>query len=187
MRTPMLPGPSTITLDQESFKALASEVRVNILKRLDERRETVTDLSGLLGLSKPTLQEHLEKLQAAGLVKRVDEGRKWIYYELSGKGRKVLHPERVAIVLALSSALVLAAIGIFSLLEAYGGLAPSPAGSPANTTQTAPAARYATVLSSSPLAAGFLLAAAAAGVIALVLYLVGRRRRERFFHEIAGS
>src|SRR5256714_5968794 len=85
-------GGGKITLDQESFRALASDVRVDVLKRLDARRETVTDLSNLLGLSKPTLLEHLEKLQSAGLVKRVDEGRKWIYYELSDKGRKILHP-----------------------------------------------------------------------------------------------
>src|ERR1700704_3613770 len=121
-----------ITLDQESFRALASDVRVEILKRLDARRETVTDLSNLLGLSKPTLLEHLEKLQSAGLVKRIDEGRKWIYYELTDKGRKILHPERVAITLALGSAVVLAAIAAFSLLLAgnpsYEGRAPSTAG-----------------------------------------------------------
>src|SRR2546428_1254960 len=64
-----------ITLDQESFKALASDVRVGILKRLDVRRQTGTDLSNLLSLSKPTLLEHLEKLQSASLVKRVDQGR----------------------------------------------------------------------------------------------------------------
>src|SRR2546425_12312328 len=99
-----------ITLDQESFRALASDVRVEVLKRLDARRETVTDLSNLLALSKPTLLEHLEKLQNAGLVKRIDEGRKWIYYELTDKGRKILHPECVAITLALGAAVVLTAL-----------------------------------------------------------------------------
>src|SRR5213596_882952 len=115
-------GAPKITLDQESFKALASDVRVGILKRLDVRRETVTDLSNLISLSKPTLLEHLEKLKSAGLVKRVDEGRKWIYYELSDKGRKILHPERVAITL------VLAAIGAFLVLSAgFGSLTAAPA------------------------------------------------------------
>ncbi len=185
MRTPMIPGPSTITLDQESFKALASEVRVDILKKLDERRQTVTDLSGLLALSKPTLLEHLEKLQTAGLVKRVDEGRKWIYYELSQKGRKLLHPERVAIVLALSSAAALAAIGVFFLLASYAATMASPATAPANATNgqfsaLPGAARY---LVPYPLTAFAL--AGAAGLTALVLYLVGRRRRERFFSEVA--
>src|SRR5207302_10091650 len=58
--------------------------------------------------------------QNAGLVKRMDEGRKWIYYELTDKGRKILHPERVAITLALGAAVVLAAIGAFYLLIAGG-------------------------------------------------------------------
>src|SRR5438094_433263 len=119
-------GGGKITLDQESFRALASDVRVDILKRLDSRRETVTDLSNLLQLSKPTLLEHLEKLQTAGLVKRIDEGRKWIYYELTDKGRKILHPEKVAITLALASAIVLAAIGAFALISSSGSVLSGP-------------------------------------------------------------
>ncbi len=183
MRTPMIPGPSTITLDQESFKALASEVRVDILKKLDERRQTVTDLSGLLSLSKPTLLEHLEKLQAAGLVKRVDEGRKWIYYELSQKGRRLLHPEKVAIILALSSAAVLAAIGLVTLLVSYTGLLASPSmtGAPAPTRATP----MQNALVSPPFPWVWLALAAVAGAAGLVLLVVGRRRREHFFSEIA--
>ncbi len=187
MRTPMLPGPSTITLDQESFKALASGVRVDILKRLDERRQTVTDLSALLALSKPTLLEHLEKLQAADLVRRVDEGRKWIYYELSAKGRKILHPERVAIVLALASAVVLAAVGVFLLLHAgAGGLIGAPSATPANYT-AGPQGSNASPSGLGASIAGGLVAsglAVAAGAAALVLFWLGRRRRERFFSQL---
>ncbi len=180
----MPPGPS-ITLDQESFKALASEVRVDILKKLDERRQTVTDLSGLLALSKPTLLEHLEKLQTAGLVRRVDEGRTWIYYELSQKGRKLLHPERVAIVLALSSAAVLAAIGLLFIAASYAMVPTAPTAVPTNATngQFSSLPEVARALFPYPFIA-FILAAVA-GVTALVFYLVGQRRRERFFSEIA--
>jgi len=110
---PPLEGPR-VTLDQASFRALASEVRVEVLKKLDERRMTVTDLANALQLSKPTLLEHLEKLQAAELVKRVDEGRKWIYYELSGRGKKILHPERVTIVVSLCLSIFLGAAGILA-------------------------------------------------------------------------
>src|SRR5438874_13591507 len=122
----MDPGGGKITLDQESFRALASDVRVEVLKRLDGRRETVTDLSNLLQLSKPTLLEHLEKLQTAGLVKRIDEGRKWIYYELTDKGRKILHPEQVAITLAIASAIVLAAFVAFALISSIGSVLSGP-------------------------------------------------------------
>jgi DNA-binding transcriptional ArsR family regulator len=178
----MIPGPSTITLDQESFKALASEVRVGILKKLDERRQTVTDLSALLGLSKPTLLEHLERLQMAGLVKRVEEGRKWIYYELSQKGRKLLHPEKVAIVLALASATVLAAVGIFLLVFA------TPEA--ANLGSHAPLAQqHGVALNAGPGIASFAVFAFAAAAVAvafgLFLRWYGSRRRQRFFPEIA--
>ena len=176
-------GGGKITLDQESFRALASDVRVGILKRLDIRRETVTDLSNLLSLSKPTLLEHLEKLQSAGLVKRIDEGRKWIYYELSDKGRKVLHPERVAITLALAAAVFLAAVGAFYLAFAGGGFfgaAPALNAAPAERTD---------LQASGPGILGILallLSLAFAG-IALALRLYGQRRLDRFFEQLGTS
>jgi DNA-binding transcriptional ArsR family regulator len=179
-------GGAKITLDQESFRALASDVRVEILKRLDVRRETVTDLSNLLSLSKPTLLEHLEKLQSASLVKRVDEGRKWIYYELSEKGRKILHPERVAITVALAAAVLLAAVGIFYLLAA--GIAASPVAPAPELSQhdrALPAAQQ--YLAAPGLAPGVLLIflSIVALSLALVLRRVGLRQRARFFEQLS--
>ncbi len=174
-------GGAKITLDQESFKALASDVRVGILKRLDVRRETVTDLSNLLSLSKPTLLEHLEKLQSAGLVKRVDEGRKWIYYQLSDKGRKILHPERVAITLVLGMAVALAAIGAFLVISAgLGGLTATPAYNASAPAAAAPSSF------GGPLAFGVFAFAlsVASGLVAIALRIVGQRRRERFFEQL---
>ena len=172
-----------ITLDQESFRALASDVRVEILKRLDSRRETVTDLSNLLSLSKPTLLEHLEKLQVAGLVRRVDEGRKWIYYELTDKGRKILHPERVAITLALAAAVVLAAIGAFYLF--VGG---SHLTSPGATNMTAlPGSSREGPAGVDLLAPVLFLLALAAVSAAAILRLYGVRRRARLFEQIGAA
>jgi DNA-binding transcriptional ArsR family regulator len=176
-------GGAKITLDQESFKALASDVRVGILKHLDARRETVTDLSNLMTLSKPTLLEHLEKLQSAGLVKRVDEGRKWIYYELSDKGRKILHPERVAITLALGVAVALAAIGAFLVLSAEAVFSP---GAPLRNASETIAQPSVTVGSFGFAAVAFGLAFAS-GLVALALRFVGQRRRERFFEQLAAT
>jgi len=173
-------GGAKITLDQESFKALASDVRVGILKRLDVRRETVTDLSNLLSLSKPTLLEHLEKLQSASLVKRVDEGRKWIYYELSDKGRKILHPERVAITLVLGLTVALAAIGAFLVLSAGLG---TFTGAPTYNA-SAPAAEQR--LLGGPAFLGVLAFAfsIASGLVALALQFIGQRRRAQFFEQL---
>jgi DNA-binding transcriptional ArsR family regulator len=85
---------SKITLDAETFRALASSTRLTVLKALDERRKTLTELSRDLNLNKATVHEHMALLTAAGLVKkRDDEGRKWIYYELTWTGQRILHPE----------------------------------------------------------------------------------------------
>src|SRR5256885_243918 len=176
-------GGAKITLDQESFKALASDVRVGILKRLDVRRETGTGLSNLMTLSQPTLLQPPQKLQAAGLRKHVLESREWVFFELSGKGRKILHPERVAITLALGIAVALVAIGAFLVLSAEAAFVP---GSPVQNPSAPSAAQ--TVLSGpigfATLAFGL---AIASGLVALGLRFVGQRRRERFFEQLGAA
>jgi len=179
---PPLEGPR-VTLDQASFRALASEVRVEVLKKLDERRATVTDLANALSLSKPTLLEHLEKLQAADLVKRVDEGRKWIYYELTGRGRKILHPERVTIVVSLCLSVLLAAVGVFALATGFTtGMLAAPGGSTVAFNQ--PSAAGTSFSTLAPLAlVGFALAGSALWFIGLALFfkIRGDRRRLDMF------
>jgi DNA-binding transcriptional ArsR family regulator len=101
-------GVAKITLDADTFRALASSTRLTVLKALDERRKTLTELSRDLALNKATVHEHMQLLTAAGLVrKRDDEGRKWIYYELTWTGQRILHPEATTtfnLLLALSVA-----------------------------------------------------------------------------------
>jgi DNA-binding transcriptional ArsR family regulator len=98
-----------IVLDAEAFKALASDTRLHILKALDARPLTVSELSRLLELNKATVFEHLKQLMAADLAKREDDpARKWVYYRLTWKGKNVLHPENAQIFLMLG----LAALGL---------------------------------------------------------------------------
>ncbi len=72
-----------ITLDRKSFEALAANTRVQILKSLNQRRKTLSELASQLKLSPSTVKEHMVMLQEAQLVEMKDEGRKWKYYELS--------------------------------------------------------------------------------------------------------
>lgn len=95
-----------ITLDQESFKALASDTRIEILKRLDKSQMTVTDLANDLQVNKSAVYKHLSRLLDAGLVKKLEDNRKWVYYKLSMKGMHLLHPERVQIALMLSASVL---------------------------------------------------------------------------------
>ncbi len=84
-----------VTIDRDSLLLLSSETRIEILKKLSERRKTLSELAKEIGISKSSVKEHLEKLEKAGLVRKLDEGRKWIYYEITPEGLKVVVPERV--------------------------------------------------------------------------------------------
>ena len=109
---------SKIIIDRKALFALASETRIEILKKLDSRRMTLTELSKSLNMSKTSIKEHLDKLVEAGIIRKVDEGRKWIYYELTEKGRKILHPDNLTkIVLLLSSAITSALVGSFEVYK----------------------------------------------------------------------
>ncbi|VVB81144.1 Helix-turn-helix domain protein [uncultured archaeon] len=90
-----------IRLDKETFKALASSTRVDVLKLLGGRRYMQSEMAEILGFSVPTVKEHLSALEKAGLVERNDEGRKWKYYSLTKKGHGVLHPEELKIFIVL--------------------------------------------------------------------------------------
>jgi DNA-binding transcriptional ArsR family regulator len=111
-----------ITLDADTFRALASSTRLTVLKALDERRKTLTELSRDLALNKATVHEHMQLLTAAGLVrKRDDEGRKWIYYELTWTGQRILHPEATTTFnLLLGLSVAAAGGGVFMLGRALG-------------------------------------------------------------------
>jgi DNA-binding transcriptional ArsR family regulator len=116
-----------ITLDRETFKVLAIDTRVNILKKLDERFQlTLTDLANELDMAPSTIKEHLDKLVSADLIVQVDKGMKWKYYRLTSKGKKILNPyeKKVWIVLSVS-VLALFAV-VYRLLSRLERLARPP-------------------------------------------------------------
>ncbi len=51
---------SKLIIDRKALFALASETRIEILKKLDKRRMTLTELSESLNMSKTTVKEHLD-------------------------------------------------------------------------------------------------------------------------------
>lgn len=66
------------------FKALSDPQRVRIVNLLANSREAVCvcDLTGVIGLSQPTVSFHLKKLVASGLVEHEHRGT-WGYYSLN--------------------------------------------------------------------------------------------------------
>jgi DNA-binding transcriptional ArsR family regulator len=107
---------SKVTLDRDTFKALASDTRLDILRTLDGRKMNLTEIASQTKLNKATLHEHLSKLAEAGLVKKKErEGHKWVYYKLSWKGENILHPENTRIVIMFSMTFVALAAGFIQL------------------------------------------------------------------------
>ena len=107
-----------VTLDMNTFKALASDTRLDILRALDGKKMSLKDISTATRLNKATLHEHLQRLNEAGLVKRKErEGHKWVYYKLTWKGEGLLHPENTRIVVMFTATFVALAVGIIQLLN----------------------------------------------------------------------
>jgi uncharacterized protein YndB with AHSA1/START domain len=59
----------------DPFKALAHPLRRDIVQRLSGGAATVGEVTGDLGVSKPTVSRHLKMLEEAGVVTRVIDGR----------------------------------------------------------------------------------------------------------------
>lgn len=108
-------------ITKETLKALASERRLDILKTLLERRKMPSELSKELNLSGSTIVEHLNILEKSGLVKRMETGHKWIYYELTNKGEDLIKPKfPVQFVLMLSLGIMFVISGIVKYMTPAG-------------------------------------------------------------------
>ncbi|MFH1257415.1 MAG: winged helix-turn-helix domain-containing protein, partial [Candidatus Micrarchaeota archaeon] len=81
---------SSAVFDSDIFKTLSSETRVEMLYSLQQRRKTLSELAAGSNISLPGAKQHLELLESKGLVKKMDEGRKWKYYELTSQGRSII-------------------------------------------------------------------------------------------------
>ena len=92
-----------VKLSQKTFKALANPTRIAILKELDKRNFTQSELSENLGFAIPTIKQHLQDLEKAGLINILEEGRKWKYVELTKDGKAILHPEEKKIWILLGT------------------------------------------------------------------------------------
>jgi len=100
-----------ILIDKETLKAIAVDTRLNILKLLFKKKYTLSDISGILGLGNSTIKEHLNILSKAGLIKKEDTKRKWKYYSLTFKGRRLIEPREIKVLFAFITTLI-AAVGM---------------------------------------------------------------------------
>ena len=60
-----------IVAETEQLRALAGDVRLEIVKLLRERAQSTTELAAQVGLAKGTVSHHLKVLESAGLIRVV--------------------------------------------------------------------------------------------------------------------
>ncbi len=113
----MADDPDQVVLDRKTVKALGVSTRLDILKLLLEKEKTLSDLASELGLAAPTVKEHLRDLAEAGLVRREETDRKWKYYRITFKGKRVVSPYETKVVFALFASLVLAVVSAYQLFS----------------------------------------------------------------------
>lgn len=106
-----------ITLDKETFKVLAADTRVDILKKLADHKATLTDISQEFGMSASTIKEHLDRLLSADLIEQAEGDTKWKYYNLTKKGSRIVNPSESNVWIVLSTSAVVLGGSIFSLMQ----------------------------------------------------------------------
>jgi|Deesub1362A_J573_1020465.scaffolds.fasta_scaffold01404_10 DNA-binding MarR family transcriptional regulator len=119
------------------MKILDSQTRIKILRALKKRNKTLSELSRELGYSKSTLSKHLTILQSEGIVSRIVNGNKFIYYKLTEKGREIVEV-LVSFVLSLAAA-TLAYLGFTNEAEV---IKPKPMPVPTPTPLPKPAGGF---------------------------------------------
>ncbi len=105
-----------IKITQNEIKALSGDTRIKILKKLKDRKYLQVELAKELNLREPTIKQHIDYLSHAGLLKKLEEGRKWKYIELTTIGRNILSPEGHTITITLSALGLLVGGGIIKQL-----------------------------------------------------------------------
>lgn len=122
--------PDDFALDAELIKTLASDSRRDILRLLHKRKMTLTELAAALSLKKATVLEHLKKLAETGLVRRLEDDRLWVYYELSPRGKRVVSPGRTRFYLIMGLAAAAIVLGGVVAALVYANLDDAASSSP---------------------------------------------------------
>ena len=103
-----------LEVSKDLLKTVSADTRVDILKALEKRPMTASELSRRLTRHVTTIAEHMEMLRGSNLVERVERpGRKWVYYKLTKDGKKVLHPESYKWVMVISILFIVVASSLF--------------------------------------------------------------------------
>jgi DNA-binding transcriptional ArsR family regulator len=160
----------------KEIKALSSDTRVMMLKSLVERRKMPSELSRELKLTPSTIVEHLQVLERSGLIKKIETGHKWRYYELTEKGRSLVKPRfpmQFVVMLSLGVMMVFGSLASMLVNSAPALQASEYAGAPViEKCATASAPLMETAPKAAFLVDGMLLAVLVIGILLIIFAAV---------------
>jgi len=111
-----------LKVSKKLLKTLTVDTRTDILKNLEKRPMTASELSRKLDKHVTTISEHLNVLKKSELVERVERpGRKWVYYKLTKPGQKIVHPTSYRWVFVFVVAFFTFVGGWYLSVDAYPG------------------------------------------------------------------
>lgn len=63
----------------QCFRVLSDHTRIRIVKELQERSESVSEITEHMGVTQPTISYHLKLLDGLGLIQKKRKGRETYY------------------------------------------------------------------------------------------------------------
>ena len=108
-----------LILDYDTIKALSVKTRLEIIKLLGKKDLTLSDIANALNISPATAKDHLDVLLKVGLIEKEQTKRKWKYYTLSPKAKKLFRKTETNVVFALFSSLALAMISLIKYVYEF--------------------------------------------------------------------
>lgn len=113
--------------DDKLIKSLASDTRRNILKKLTTKNKTVSELSRELKTGKSTIFYNISALLEASLVKKLENGNEFVYYELTDSAKELFDSkEKIKLTVLLTSTIIAFLGGIVSIYRSFENVIPMP-------------------------------------------------------------
>jgi DNA-binding transcriptional ArsR family regulator len=109
-----------LKVSRDLMKVVSADTRTKILRFLDQRQMTASELSKTLDKHVTTVTEHLDLLERSNLIERMERpGRKWVYYKLTRLGKQILHPQPYKVILVLTLSFLSLGLGTFMMPQEF--------------------------------------------------------------------
>lgn len=106
-----------VSISAHTFKSLISEDALNILRALDKHMLSLDQLKNQTNLSRVQLNDQLERLTLANVVKTKIHKNQQPTFSLTLKGSSLLHPETSRVMILFGASIITLSVTIGSLIH----------------------------------------------------------------------